>query len=152
LLILETPRLALRHFEPGDLEALYALYRDPEIRRHFPDGTRTLAETEDELNWFLQGHPRFPELGLWATVEKEHRRVPGPLRPVAVEHRRPARGGTRVPDRQGAVAGRLRRLSGARDHRPCEGPAWPRAADLPHPAGQRGVGRARPEERDGVRA
>ncbi|MBT9456761.1 MAG: GNAT family N-acetyltransferase [Burkholderiaceae bacterium] len=55
---------------PDDLEALYALYRDPEIRRYFPDGTRTLAETRDELNWFLNGHPRHPELGLWATIEK----------------------------------------------------------------------------------
>jgi len=70
VLILETPRLQLRHLVRGDLPALYALYRDPEVRRHFPDGTRTLAETECELEWFLNGHPRDPGLGLWATVEK----------------------------------------------------------------------------------
>jgi ribosomal-protein-alanine N-acetyltransferase len=68
--ILETPRLLLRHLEPQDLQALHALYRDPEIRRYFPDGTRTLAETKNELEWFLNGHPRYPELGLWATVER----------------------------------------------------------------------------------
>lgn len=70
MLILETPRLVLRHLEPADLDALFALYRDPEIRRYFPDGTRTLAETKDELNWFRNGHPEFPELGLWATIER----------------------------------------------------------------------------------
>jgi ribosomal-protein-alanine N-acetyltransferase len=70
LRILETQRLILRHLEPADLDALYALYRDPEIRRYFPDGTRSLEETKDELEWFLRGHPRRPELGLWATIEK----------------------------------------------------------------------------------
>lgn len=68
--ILQTPRLLLRHLEPADLEPLFALYRDPEIRRYFPDGTRTLAETQEELQWFLNGHPQYPDLGLWATVEK----------------------------------------------------------------------------------
>jgi len=33
--ILETKRLVLRHLLPGDLDGLYALYRDPEIRRFF---------------------------------------------------------------------------------------------------------------------
>lgn len=70
MIILETPRLILRHLEPADLGALFALYRDPEIRRYFPDGTRTLAETQEELDWFRSGHPEFPELGLWATIEK----------------------------------------------------------------------------------
>lgn len=68
--ILETQRLLLRHLELQDLQPLYELYRDPEIRRHFPNGTRTLQETREELEWFLNGHPRHPELGLWATVEK----------------------------------------------------------------------------------
>ena len=70
MLVLETPRLLLRRLEPGDLQPLFALYRDPEIRRGFPDGTRTLEQTRDELEWFLDGHPRHPELGLWATIEK----------------------------------------------------------------------------------
>jgi ribosomal-protein-alanine N-acetyltransferase len=69
--ILTTPRLMLRHFVPQDLQPLAALYADPEMRRHFPDGTRTLEQTREELEWFLAGHPRHPELGLWATVEKQ---------------------------------------------------------------------------------
>jgi ribosomal-protein-alanine N-acetyltransferase len=68
--ILSTERLELRHLENGDLEALYELYRDPEIRKYYPDGTRTYEETKQELQLFLNGHPRRPELGLWATVER----------------------------------------------------------------------------------
>jgi ribosomal-protein-alanine N-acetyltransferase len=71
MVILETPRLALRRLETSDLEALYALYRDPEVRRYFPDGTLTREETKEELEWFLQGHPQHPELGLWATVDRK---------------------------------------------------------------------------------
>ena len=70
MIVLNTKRLQLRRFEPEDLADLYALYRDPEIRKYFPDGTRTLQETKEELDWFRQGHPRHPELGLWATVER----------------------------------------------------------------------------------
>jgi ribosomal-protein-alanine N-acetyltransferase len=70
VLILETSRLSLRHLVPGDLDALYALYRDPEIRRYFPDGTRTREETREELEAFLRGHRKHPQLGLWATVER----------------------------------------------------------------------------------
>lgn len=68
--VLETERLLLRHLQPDDLPALFALYSDAEVRQYFPEGTRTLKETKDELEWFLNGHPRHPELGLWATVEK----------------------------------------------------------------------------------
>jgi RimJ/RimL family protein N-acetyltransferase len=71
MVILNTQRLVLRHFEPDDLAPLYALYRDPEMRKYYPDGTRTLAETKEELEWFLHGHPSNPELGLWATVERD---------------------------------------------------------------------------------
>ena len=69
--ILETKRLLLRHPVLEDLEAYFALYRDPEMRRYFPDGTLTLEETREEVEWYLNGHPRHPELGLWATIHKE---------------------------------------------------------------------------------
>lgn len=74
--ILETDRLILRRLVLDDLDALYALYRDPEMRVFFPpeglspDGTLTYEETKEELEWFLNGHPRRPELGLWATIHK----------------------------------------------------------------------------------
>ena len=71
MIILETERLILRHLEIDDLDNLFALYRDPEMRRYFPDGTLTYEETKEELEWFLNGHPKHPELGLWATVVKD---------------------------------------------------------------------------------
>ena len=68
---LETKRLILRHLELTDLEALFALYSDPEVKRYIPDAPLTLAEAKKELEWFLNGHPKQPELGLWATIHKE---------------------------------------------------------------------------------
>lgn len=70
MVIFETERLTFRRLVSEDLEAMYALYRDPEIRRFFPDGTLSLKDTREELEWFLNGHPRHPELGLWATIDK----------------------------------------------------------------------------------
>ncbi len=75
--ILETDRLILRRLLPGDLDSLFALYRDPDIRRHFPDGTLTYEQTKEELEWFLDGHPEHPRLGLWATIHKETDRFIG---------------------------------------------------------------------------
>lgn len=54
-----------------DLDALFALYSDAETRRYFPEGTLTYEETKEELEWFLNGHPSHPELGLWATIYRE---------------------------------------------------------------------------------
>ena len=71
MVILQTRRLILRHLDMGDLDALYRLYRDPQIRAHFLDGTRTFAETREELEWFLPGNHAPPELGLWATIERD---------------------------------------------------------------------------------
>ena len=75
--ILETERLLLRHLLPADLDNLFALYSDPDIRRYFPEGTLSYEETQEELTWFLHGHPHHPELGLWATVHKETQRFIG---------------------------------------------------------------------------
>jgi ribosomal-protein-alanine N-acetyltransferase len=69
--ILENKRLILRRLLPNDLDRLFALYSDKEIRRYFPEGTLTHEETKEELEWFLDGHPEHPELGLWATIHKE---------------------------------------------------------------------------------
>lgn len=77
MIILETPRLVLRHLELGDLDDLYALYRDPQMRRYIPEGVLTREATREELEWFLHGHPRRPELGLWATVLRESGRFVG---------------------------------------------------------------------------
>jgi RimJ/RimL family protein N-acetyltransferase len=69
--ILETKRLILRHFLTEDLDCLFALYCDSEVSQYIPDAPRTYEETREELEWFLNGHPQHPELGLWATLHKE---------------------------------------------------------------------------------
>ena len=55
----------------SDLDDLFAFYSDPEVVKYIPDAPRTYEETKEELEWFLNGHPRHPELGLLATIYKE---------------------------------------------------------------------------------
>lgn len=71
MLILETARLILRHQELSDLDSLYQLYCDPDITRYIPDAPRNYEEAREELEWHMHGHPRHPELGLWATIHKQ---------------------------------------------------------------------------------
>ena len=70
-IILETKRLILRRQVIEDLDALWALYCNPEITKYIPDAPRAYAEAKEELEWHMNGHPRHPELGLWATIHKE---------------------------------------------------------------------------------
>jgi ribosomal-protein-alanine N-acetyltransferase len=71
VVILETKRLLLRRQIIEDLDALWALYRNPEITKYIPDAPRSYEETKQELEWHMNGHPKYPELGLWATIHKE---------------------------------------------------------------------------------
>jgi ribosomal-protein-alanine N-acetyltransferase len=70
-IILETKRLMLRRFVLPDLDDLFKFYSDPDVIKYIPDAPRSYGETKEELEWFLNGHPTFPELGLWATIDKE---------------------------------------------------------------------------------
>jgi len=70
-IILETKRLLLRRQVSEDLDALWALYCDTEITKYIPDAPRSYQEAREELEWHMHGHPRYPELGLWATIHKE---------------------------------------------------------------------------------
>jgi len=69
--ILETSRLILRHQSPDDLDSLFALYCDPDVSKYIPDAPRNYEEAREELEWHMNGHPKHPELGLWATIHKE---------------------------------------------------------------------------------
>jgi ribosomal-protein-alanine N-acetyltransferase len=75
--ILETRRLILRHQVPDDLDQLYALYCDPDVIKYIPDAPRSYEEAREELEWHMHGHPKHPELGLWATIHKETGRFIG---------------------------------------------------------------------------
>lgn len=70
-IILETERLLLRHQIIEDLDDLWSLYCDPEITKYIPDAPRSREEAQEELEWHMHGHPKHPELGLWATIHKE---------------------------------------------------------------------------------
>jgi ribosomal-protein-alanine N-acetyltransferase len=76
-IILETPRLILRHQVLADLDDLWALYCDPEITKYIPDAPRSRAEAQEELEWHMHGHPKNRDLGLWATIHKETGRFIG---------------------------------------------------------------------------
>lgn len=71
-IILETPRLILRHQVLADLDDLWALYQNPNITRYIPDAPRSREEAQEELEWHMNGHPKNPQLGLWATILKEN--------------------------------------------------------------------------------
>ncbi len=70
-IILKTKRLILRHQVIEDLDDLWALYCNPNITQYIPDAPRSRAEAKEELEWHRHGHPKHPELGLWATIHKE---------------------------------------------------------------------------------
>ena len=69
--VVETERLLLRRLTMDDLDALAALYRDPEVRRWFPDGTRTHEQTREELAWIIDVYYVRYGYGLWATFQKD---------------------------------------------------------------------------------
>lgn len=54
-----------------DLDALAAIYADPDVRRHFPEGTLTHEETKEELEWIIEVYYGRYGYGLWATIHKE---------------------------------------------------------------------------------
>ncbi len=65
-----TSRLCLRPVEPGDLEGLSALDRDPEVMRYIGKGQlRSRQETEMGLQRLMQ-HQAQHGFGLWAVVRQ----------------------------------------------------------------------------------
>jgi ribosomal-protein-alanine N-acetyltransferase len=69
--LIETERLALRRLTMDDLDALAAIYRDPDVRRYFPEGTLTHEQTKEELEWIIDVYYGEYGFGLWATTQKE---------------------------------------------------------------------------------
>ena len=69
--VLETQRLTLRPLTMNDLDALALIYRDPDVRRYFPEGTLSYEETREELEWIIDVYYGRYGFGLWATIYKE---------------------------------------------------------------------------------
>jgi ribosomal-protein-alanine N-acetyltransferase len=96
--VLETERLVLRRLTMDDVDALAEIYRDPDVRRYFPEGTLTHEETRDEVAWIIDVYYGRFGFGLWATVLKESgaligrcgllpwTAVPGPGGELTIQH------------------------------------------------------------------
>ncbi len=69
--ILETRRLLLRKLTLHDLDNLFALYKEPNVRKYFPEGTLTYEESKEELEWIIDVYYGQYGYGLWATIYKE---------------------------------------------------------------------------------
>jgi [ribosomal protein S5]-alanine N-acetyltransferase len=68
--LIETERLALRLLTMDDLDALAVIYRDPEVRKYFPEGTLTYRQTKAELDWIINVYYAQHGFGLWATTHR----------------------------------------------------------------------------------
>jgi ribosomal-protein-alanine N-acetyltransferase len=75
MIVLETPRLVLRRLTRDDVDALAAIYRDPEVMRFFPK-TLTREETAEQVDRIVRSYEE-RGYGLWATILKEDNRLIG---------------------------------------------------------------------------
>ena len=88
LLTLVTPRLTLRPATEADLDALWRLLADPQVRRYLcDDRVLTRAEVEEIL---VESLAQWPGMGLWLLHDHEERLVGGiglhPVSPDIVAH------------------------------------------------------------------
>lgn len=68
--IIETERLLLRQFEPGEEQLIYTLNEDPEITRYTGDPVRDLAHAEEVLNEVILPQYALYNHGRWAVHTK----------------------------------------------------------------------------------
>jgi RimJ/RimL family protein N-acetyltransferase len=75
---LDTPRLALREVEAGDVDAFYALDRDPSVMRYIADGkVGTRESSEKAVARALRYYGLYPGLGKWCAIERSSGRFAG---------------------------------------------------------------------------
>lgn len=67
---LDTPRLRLRRWEGGDLDAFAAMCADPEVMCHTGEGGPLSREEAETVLQALEGHWQLHGFGLWAVVEQ----------------------------------------------------------------------------------
>ncbi|MGH3413715.1 MAG: GNAT family N-acetyltransferase [Marmoricola sp.] len=69
---IRTERLTLRHFEPGDLDAVLDYYADPEVARYLLEEPWTRAYAEEQVaKRVLRRHIDGPGSGLALVVERD---------------------------------------------------------------------------------
>ena len=67
--VIETDRLALRHLNLGDVDALLRIFSDPEAMRYYP-ATKGRQEAIDWIEWNLKSY-KDHGFGLWAAIRKD---------------------------------------------------------------------------------
>ena len=68
---LETDRLIFRQLTLDDLDELYSLYGNPNVKRYVYEDAMTYEETSDELKWMIDVYTSQPGFGLWGTILRE---------------------------------------------------------------------------------
>lgn len=69
MMMIETERLLLREYTPGDFDALYGILSDPETMQHYP-APFDAERTRNWIAWNLDNYAKYG-FGLWAVVLKE---------------------------------------------------------------------------------
>ncbi|HKI04326.1 MAG TPA: GNAT family N-acetyltransferase [Thermoanaerobaculia bacterium] len=78
ILTLETPRLRLRPFRPGDIDDYAALNEDPEVRHYLGGGTEPWDRGRSWRHMaFLMGHWQLGGTGMWVLEHKESGELTG---------------------------------------------------------------------------
>jgi ribosomal-protein-alanine N-acetyltransferase len=67
---LDTPRLRLRPFQPGDLEAIHAVYSDPEVMRWVGTGPVADPGASERMLESYAAHQRAHGFSFWAVEER----------------------------------------------------------------------------------
>ena len=75
MIVIETPRLILRHLTLEDTEALAAIYSDPIVMKFFKS-TRSPQETKQKIENTIKCYQKYG-LGTWATIYKSNDRLIG---------------------------------------------------------------------------
>ena len=75
MIVIETPRLILRHFTLNDVEDLTAIHNDPIVMEFYPR-KRTYEETKQQVERIID-YNRQHGWGLWATVYKANNKFIG---------------------------------------------------------------------------
>ena len=73
---IETERLILRTWMDSDLEALAAIYADPEVTRFLPGGARSREAVREWIDRAIQAQDR-DGFSLWPVVRKSDHRLIG---------------------------------------------------------------------------
>ena len=69
--LLETPRLLLRPFGPGDAPLVHRVYSDPEVMRYVATGPMADLSVTERLLQDYEAHQKRLGYSFWAVIERE---------------------------------------------------------------------------------